>query len=422
MISEFILTATIFLPLIFTVVVLFLPKEKERVIKLVGLAGTALTFLISLILYFGFNASVLGFQFQQKTIWISSLNISYHVGIDGMSLLLILLTTFLTPLALLGTWNSIQRQIKNYTAMVLLLEVGMIGVFASLDLFLFYIFWEAMLIPMYFLIGIWGGQNRIYAAVKFFLYTLFGSLLMLVAIISLGYFASTVSGGRFTTDLLDLYQVAPLLPVDMQMWMFAAFGLSFAIKVPLWPLHTWLPDAHVEAPTAGSVILAGVLLKMGTYGFIRFNLPLFAEASLRAIPLMCTLAVIGIVYGALVAMVQTGDQQRCDHSESNCRPSTFIHVIHLCGFGQARVSRVWSGVSPRTLTEALKGDYRSVIPSSLRGRPKCYHSAMRILVAEDEKKIAGFVRKALEEQGYSVGTSRTTVTRRMLSPPARATI
>ena len=305
MISGFILTSIIFLPLFFAVAVLVLPKENERMVKLMGLGGTALTFLVSLILYFGFDTSVLGFQFQQKIIWINSLNISYHVGIDGMSLLLILLTTFLTPLALLGTWNSIQKQIKNYTAMVLLLEVGMIGVFTSLDLFLFYIFWEAMLIPMYLIIGIWGGENRMYAAVKFFLYTLLGSLLMLVAIISLGYFASTVSGGQFTTDVLDLYRVAPMLPVNVQLWMFAAFGLSFAIKVPLWPLHTWLPDAHVEAPTAGSVILAGVLLKMGTYGFIRFNLPLFAEASLRAIPLMCTLAVIGIVYGALVAMVQT---------------------------------------------------------------------------------------------------------------------
>jgi NADH-quinone oxidoreductase subunit M len=162
-----------------------------------------------------------------------------------------------------------------------------------------------MLIPMYFIIGIWGGPNRIYAAVKFFLFTLFGSLLMLVAIISLGFFASTVPGGQFTTNLFDLYRIAPQLPINLQMWMFAAFGLSFAIKVPIWPLHTWLPDAHVEAPTAGSVILAGVLLKMGTYGFIRFNLPLFAEASLRAMPIMCLLAVIGIVYGALVAMVQT---------------------------------------------------------------------------------------------------------------------
>ena len=305
MISDFILTATIISPLFFALIVLFLPKESERAIKVIGFGGTALTFLVSLVLYFGFDATVFGFQFQQKFMWITSLNISYHVGIDGMSLLLILLTTFLTPVALLGTWNSIQRQIKNYTVMVLLLEVGMIGVFASLDLFLFYMFWEAMLIPMYFIIGIWGGQNRIYAAVKFFLYTLFGSLLMLVAIISLAYFASTVPGGQFTTDLPELYRVAPLLPVNLQMWMFAAFGLSFAIKVPVWPLHTWLPDAHVEAPTAGSVILAGILLKMGTYGFIRFNLPLFTEASLRAIPLMCTFAVIGIIYGALVAMVQT---------------------------------------------------------------------------------------------------------------------
>jgi len=305
MISEYILTTTIFLPLLFAVILLFLPKERVRAVKLTGLIGTALTFLVSLVLYFGFDASVAGFQFLQKNPWIPSLNISYHVGIDGMSLLLIVLTTFLTPLALLGTWNSVERQLKGYTAMMLFLEVGMIGVFASLDIFLFYIFWEAMLIPMYFIIGIWGGSNRIYAAVKFFLFTLFGSLLMLVAILSLGYFASTVPNGQFTTNLLDLYRIAPLLPVNLQLWMFAAFGLSFAIKVPVWPLHTWLPDAHVEAPTAGSVILAGVLLKMGTYGFIRFNLPLFADASLRAMPFMCTLAVIGIVYGALVAMVQT---------------------------------------------------------------------------------------------------------------------
>jgi NADH-quinone oxidoreductase subunit M len=305
MISEFILTVTIFLPLIFAAAILFLPQENDRLVKIVGLSGTVITFLVSLFLYFGYDATAGGFQFIQKQTWISSLNISYHLGIDGMSLLLIMLTTFLTPLALLGTWNSIVRQLKGYTIMVLLLEVGMIGVFASLDLFLFYIFWEAMLIPMYFIIGIWGGPNRIYAAVKFFLFTLFGSLLMLVAIISLGYFASTIPNGQFTTNLLDLYRIAPQLPVNLQMWMFAAFGLSFAIKVPVWPLHTWLPDAHVEAPTAGSVILAGVLLKMGTYGFIRFNLPLFAEASLRAMPIMCLLAVIGIVYGALVAMVQT---------------------------------------------------------------------------------------------------------------------
>ncbi|MBN1397633.1 MAG: NADH-quinone oxidoreductase subunit M [Bacteroidetes bacterium] len=305
MISEYILSITIFLPLLFAIAVLFVPKANEKLIKLVGFIGAALTFVVSLFLYFGFDPALDGFQFIQRISWISSLNISYLVGIDGMSLLLILLTTFLTPLALLGTWNSVEKQLKEYTLMVLLLEVGMTGVFASLDLFLFYIFWEAMLIPMYFIIGVWGGANRIYAAVKFFIYTLTGSVLMLVAILSLGYFASTVENGYFTTSLLDLYQIAHKLPINLQMWMFAAFGLSFAIKVPIWPLHTWLPDAHVEAPTAGSVILAGVLLKMGTYGLLRFNLPLFAEASLKMMPIMCLLAVVGIIYGALVAMVQT---------------------------------------------------------------------------------------------------------------------
>jgi NADH-quinone oxidoreductase subunit M len=305
MTSGFLLTATIFLPLIFAVVIFFLSKDDIKRIKVMTLGGSIAVFLVSLFLFWGYDAEVGGFQFQHKIIWIENLNTSYFVGIDGMSLLLILLTTFLTPLALLGTWNSIEKQLKGYSIMVLLLETGMIGVFASLDLFLFYVFWEAMLIPMYFIIGIWGGPNRIYAAVKFFLFTLFGSVLMLVAIIWLGYFASTVPGGRFTTNLMDLYRIASMLPVNLQMWMFTAFGLSFAIKVPVWPLHTWLPDAHVEAPTAGSVILAGVLLKMGTYGFIRFNLPLFTDAALRAMPFMCLLAVVGIVYGALVAMVQT---------------------------------------------------------------------------------------------------------------------
>jgi len=238
-------------------------------------------------------------------VWIEGLNIGYKIGLDGMSLLLVMLTTFLTPVALLGTWNSVNDRLKEYTLMVLMLEVGMIGVFAALDLFLFYVFWEAMLIPMYFIIGIWGGQDRVYAAIKFFLFTLFGSLLMLVAILVLGYYASTVPGGAFTTDLLVLYEIGPQIPAAVQLWMFLAFALSFAIKVPLFPLHTWLPDAHVQAPTAGSVLLAGVLLKMGTYGFIRFCLPLFPQAALASTPYVSSLAVIGIIYGALVAMVQT---------------------------------------------------------------------------------------------------------------------
>jgi NADH-quinone oxidoreductase subunit M len=233
------------------------------------------------------------------------LDISYRVGIDGMSLLLVVLTTFLTPIALLSSWDSITIRLKEYVIFMLFLEVGMLGVFVAVDLFLFYVFWEAMLIPMYFIIGIWGGHDKIYAAIKFFLYTMAGSLLMLIAILWLGYYASTLPGGHFTTNLSTLYQIAPSIPHNVQAWMFLAFTVSFAIKVPLFPFHTWLPDAHVQAPTAGSVILAGVLLKMGTYGLLRFCLPLFPQASFEFTPLVSTLAVIGIVYGALVAMVQT---------------------------------------------------------------------------------------------------------------------
>jgi NADH-quinone oxidoreductase subunit M len=299
------LTITIFFPLLGAAVLLVLAPGRERMLKSVAMAASLITFVLSLGLWMQFDAATAEFQFRHQALWIESLNISYDVGIDGMSLLLILLTTFLTPIALLGTWNSIQHRIKEYLIMMLLLEVGMVGVFAALDLFLFYVFWEAMLIPMYFIIGIWGGAERIYAAIKFFLFTLAGSLLMLVAILALGYYASLLPGGQFTMSLTELMKVAPHLGAGVQMWMFLAFALSFAIKVPLFPLHTWLPDAHVQAPTAGSVILAGVLLKMGTYGFIRFCLPLFPDAALRFAPLMSTLAVIGILYGALVSMVQT---------------------------------------------------------------------------------------------------------------------
>jgi NADH-quinone oxidoreductase subunit M len=305
MLTSNILSLTIFFPLVGVGALLAVKKDSVTAIKWIGFGTSLLTFLLSLALYFGFDPSVTEFQFREKAMWIEQLNISYFVGIDGLSLLLIVLTTFLTPLALLGTWDSISHRLKEYMMMMLVLEVGMVGVFAALDLFLFYIFWEAMLIPMYFIIGIWGGQERIYAAVKFFLFTLFGSLLMLVAILALGYYASTMPGGMFTTDLLALYDVGPRLALSVQTWMFLAFALSFAIKVPLFPLHTWLPDAHVQAPTAGSVILAGVLLKMGTYGLIRFCLPLFPDASFKFTPLLSVLAVIGIIYGALVAMVQT---------------------------------------------------------------------------------------------------------------------
>lgn len=298
-------TYILFSPLIGILLLFFVKKEKASLIKIIGIAASVFTFLLSLILYFRFDPSNTAMQFVEQHTWIAGLDISYYVGIDGISLLLVALTTFLTPIALIASWDSITDRLKEYVAFMLLLEVGMLGVFVSIDLFLFYVFWEAMLIPMYFIIGIWGGKEKIYAAVKFFIYTMAGSLLMLVAILWLGYYASTLPGGMFTTNLIKLYAIAPTIPLHIQMWMFAAFALSFAIKVPLFPVHTWLPDAHVQAPTAGSVILAGVLLKMGTYGLLRFCLPLFPNASFEFTPIMATLAVIGIVYGALVAMVQT---------------------------------------------------------------------------------------------------------------------
>jgi NADH-quinone oxidoreductase subunit M len=299
------LTYIIFIPTVGSLLLLLMKKDNVVAIKTIGLVASIAAFVVSLMVYAYFDPDNLGVQFFHKIPWISSLNVYYFVALDGVSLPLILLTTFLTPLALLSSWKSIEKRVKEYTIMILLLETGMLGVFCAFDLFLFYIFWEAMLIPMYFIIGIWGGGNRIYAAIKFFLFTMFGSLLMLVAIIWLGYYVSTVPGGTFTTDYLRLTALAPTVPFAIQSWMFLAFTLSFAIKVPLFPFHTWLPDAHVEAPTAGSVILAGVLLKMGTYGLLRFCVTLFPQSVLYFMPYISGLAVIGIVYGALVSMVQT---------------------------------------------------------------------------------------------------------------------
>ncbi|MFA6467259.1 MAG: NADH-quinone oxidoreductase subunit M [Bacteroidota bacterium] len=300
-----ILSYTLFSPLAGILLLLFINKEKQNLIKYIGIGTSLVTFVLSLFVYFGFDASNTQMQFAEQYPWITGLDISYFVGVDGLSILLVVLTTFLTPIALIASWDSITDRLKEYVSFMLMLEVGMLGVFLAVDLFLFYVFWEAMLIPMYFIIGIWGGKDKIYAAVKFFIYTMAGSLLMLIAILWLGYYASTLPGGYFTTNLQKLYAIAPGIPMGIQVWMFLAFALSFAIKVPLFPLHTWLPDAHVQAPTAGSVILAGVLLKMGTYGLIRFCLPLFPQASFQFTPLLATLSVIGIVYGALVAMVQT---------------------------------------------------------------------------------------------------------------------
>jgi NADH-quinone oxidoreductase subunit M len=291
-----------FLPGAAGIALLVVPRRSAGVLRLVSVAVTVLTFACSLPLYFGFDADAIGYQFEENRRWMPTLGVAYHVGIDGISLLLVLLTTFLMPLALVSAWGSVEDRFKEFTATMLLLETGMLGVFVSLDLFLFYVFWEAMLVPMYFIIGIWGGPNRVYAAVKFILYTMVGSALMLVAILGL-YYQYGAATGRYTFDVpvLAQYVMAPGLAQNL---MFLAFALAFAIKVPLFPFHTWLPDAHVEAPTAGSVVLAGVLLKMGTYGFLRFCLPFFPDASLSFGPLVFALAVIGVIYGAWVSTVQ----------------------------------------------------------------------------------------------------------------------
>src|SRR5688572_15034242 len=300
------LTTIVFLPLLGALLVLLAGgrgdrPEREGTVRNVALGVSLVSFAATLFLWWRFNPGDPGFQFVENREWLPHFGISYHLGVDGVSLFLIVLTGFLTPLALLCSWESVHKNVKLFSFFLLALESAMLGVFVSIDLFLFYIFWDAVLIPMYFLIGVWGYERRIYAAVKFILYTMVGSILMLVAIIGLSYAHGAVTGQQ-TFNLLELYGTRLSWP--MEKWFFLAFALAFLIKVPLFPFHTWLPDAHVEAPTAGSVILAGVMLKMGTYGLLRFAFPLFPNAAGYFAPYIAVLAVVGIIYGALVAMVQ----------------------------------------------------------------------------------------------------------------------
>ena len=295
--SSILLTLIIFIPLLGALLIAAMPGTEERhkrAIRWVTFGTLVLGLLVSLKLWFAFDPATAEMQFTERRQWIPAFGIEYSLGVDGLSVLLVLLTTFLAPLVMAGSWTAINDRVKGFCAALLVLQSAMLGAFCALDLFLFYVFWELMLIPLYFIIGIWGGKRRIYAAIKLFVYTMFGSLLMLIAVLYVA-----INAGTF--DVLELQQH------DFgtaQLWLFGFFALAFAIKVPMFPFHTWLPDAHVEAPTAGSVILAGVLLKMGTYGFVRFAMPMFPEAVPYYSPILCTLAVIGIVYGALVAMVQ----------------------------------------------------------------------------------------------------------------------
>ena len=289
------------IPVLGALLLVVVPRRQIPLLFTVALLASALDFLWSIKIFGLFDPTQGEMQLVERVPWMPDFGIQYIVGIDGISLFLVLLTTLLMPIAILASW-SVKNRVKEYLIFMLLLETGMLGAFVALDLFLFYVFWEVMLVPMYFLIGVWGGTRRIYAALKFVIYTMTGSLLMLVAIIYLATRHAQVEQA-LTFDLLKLYGLH--LPLNQQIWLFLAFALSFAIKVPLFPFHTWLPDAHVEAPTAGSVILAGVLLKLGTYGFLRFAMPLFPDAAMAAAPVVTALAVIGIIYGAVVAMMQS---------------------------------------------------------------------------------------------------------------------
>jgi len=304
------LTALVVMPILGAILLLIMRKDRDKEIMHTALVVSLVEFVASLALFFKFKTGLPGLQFEEEMNWIPSIGAKYYMGIDGISLFLVLLTTFITPLAILGSFSYIKKRRKEFYASMLFLQAALIGVFCAVDLLLFYVFWEAVLIPMYLIIGVWGGERRIYAAVKFFLFTMVGSLLMFLAILYCYFRADP-----HTFEVFKLYDALQILTAKEQVFLFSAFALSFAIKVPMFPLHTWLPDAHVEAPTAGSVILAGVLLKMGTYGFIRFAIPFFPKAleypihvpiigTVNMLGFLTVLAVIGIIYGALMALAQ----------------------------------------------------------------------------------------------------------------------
>ncbi len=301
--NEHLLSIVLFTPLAGMLVLLFLPGSNKTLIRVWANISALAGFLVSLLLVFRFDKNIAGFQMVERADWIPSLGVKYMLGIDGISLLLVMLTTLIGFLAILSSWSAVEERVKEYYAMFLLQQAGMIGVFLALDFFLFYVFWELVLVPMYFIIGVWGGPRKLYAAIKFFLYTLAGSLLMLLGILTL-YFQHFQQFGFYTFEISELMKLN--LPLGVQQWVFWAFFLGFAIKVPMFPFHTWLPDAHVEAPTAGSVVLASVLLKMGTYGFLRFSLPLLPDASVTPmiVQTLVVLSIIGILYGALVSLMQ----------------------------------------------------------------------------------------------------------------------
>jgi NADH-quinone oxidoreductase subunit M len=328
--GSFVLPLVLGLPILGAIFVMCTPKTETALHRGLGMTFTVVTFLVSLLMLRYLNPKDAGFQLVFDVEWIPGLGAHFKIGVDGISVFLVLLTTFLMPLTLLGTGQAIEKHVREFIAAMLVLEAGMLGAFVALDIFLFYVSWEVMLIPMYLLIGIWGGQRRLYASIKFVIYTMVGSLLMLVAIFYVYVQAGAVLGS-YTTDLERILTVA--LPYNAQVWCFAAFALAFAIKIPLFPLHTWLPDAHVEAPTAGSVILAGVLLKFGIYGFLRYAMPMFPHGAAVWAPTISVLAVIGIIYGAFVAFAQDDIKKLVAYSSVSHLGFCALGVFALTSYG-----------------------------------------------------------------------------------------
>ncbi|MBI3948953.1 MAG: NADH-quinone oxidoreductase subunit M [Acidobacteria bacterium] len=353
------LTLVVFLPTVGAVLLWLyslLGGKEENVMRIIALLASVITFIVSLPVVAGFNSGRADMQFVERVPWINSvgLNVEYHLGIDGLSLWLVVLTTILTVVSVLAGWRAIEHHVREYLIFLLLLETGLLGVFVALDMFLFFLFWEIMLVPMYFLIGVWGAERRIYAAIKFVIYTMAGSIFMLVSIIGL-YYLNGQATGVATFDIVpiteNLRTGTVVLDPGVETWLFLGFAIAFFIKVPLFPLHTWLPDAHVEAPTAGSIMLAGILLKMGTYGLLRFNLPMFPHATAAMTTPICVLAVIGIIYGALVAMVQPDLKKLVAYSSVS--HMGFVVLGTFAGTEQALHGAIFQMLSHGVATGAL---------------------------------------------------------------------
>jgi NADH-quinone oxidoreductase subunit M len=344
------LSIVLFTPLAGALVLLFVNRERDRAIRWIANAFAAAGFAVSVPLWFWYQPLGERWQFVERAEWIPSIGASYFLGVDGFSVLLILLTTLIGAIAVLSSWTAITERVKEYYIVLLVLQTGLLGAFVSLDFLLFFVFWEVMLVPMYFLIGIWGGGRRLYSAIKFFLFTLVGSVVMLLGILALYFYAHSVSPtSTYTFDITAFHELS--VPATLQKWIFLAFFLGFAVKVPMFPLHTWLPDAHTDAPTAGSVILAAVMLKMGTYGFLRFSLPILPEATHAFVPMMIGLSIVGIVYGALVALAQSDWKRLVAYSSVSHMGMVMLGMFALTpvGIAGSMVQQLNHGISTGAL-------------------------------------------------------------------------